>query len=60
MTLHAVLFDFDGTLVDSEPLHLAIWNNDDLVRIRKKLDVSEPVFWFLFKKPPKVFKRRQQ
>jgi HAD superfamily hydrolase (TIGR01509 family) len=26
MELHAVCFDFDGTLVDSEPIHLRVWN----------------------------------
>lgn len=26
MTLRAVLFDFDGTLVDSESIHLRMWN----------------------------------
>jgi len=26
MELHAVCFDFDGTLVDSEPIHLRTWN----------------------------------
>lgn len=40
MPLQAVLFDFDGTLIDSEPVHLAIWR-DILADYRITLDLDE-------------------
>lgn len=40
MTLRAVLFDFDGTLIDSEPVHLAIWR-EILSQHRVVLDLEE-------------------